>query len=293
MNTDNNDTLDQTKAGKASPKEANGTYDIFDEVDSTSTDDSETQAKDKPDLAWNLEETEDDIMDLTDLLEEPAELVAADYIAVGQQPEEAHVSEDQGGFEEGPIIELFDEVLDKVSPKEEVIDLSEIIQEPHLQAKEEQSEELVYAGSDDENEEEEERLLESLGLEMADDGAQTAAEAATGRKPSETEELVEEFPQIDDLLKAGEGDPVLDLGWEPTTPSAAEIIEGGLPSEPAALSTDVAVESMVLEEISHEKIEAVIRSVITESIEKKAERVLLEVAEAAIAREIERIKQAL
>ena len=67
----------------------------------------------------------------------------------------------------------------------------------------------------------------------------------------------------------------------------------GPPSERPAQPTDEALESTVLENLSEERIEAIIRRVVTEIIEKKADRILLDVAEAAIAKEIERLKQAL
>jgi hypothetical protein len=56
---------------------------------------------------------------------------------------------------------------------------------------------------------------------------------------------------------------------------------------------DRALESTVLERLSDGQIEGIITRVVERVIEEKADRILLEVAESAIAREIDKIKQAL
>ena len=63
--------------------------------------------------------------------------------------------------------------------------------------------------------------------------------------------------------------------------------------EAALEPTDEGLESKLLERVSDERIEAIITRLATKKIEEKADRILLDVAEAAIAKEIEKLKQAL
>ena len=111
-----------------------------------------------------------------------------------------------------------------------------------------------------ESESEEDTLLEDLGLEMPDAGAETSVEQKA------EEEISAIFEEIKDA-PAQEGPP--------------------------AQPTDEALESTLLEKFPDDRIEAIIRRVVMETIEKKANHILLEVAEAAIAKEIQRLKQAL
>jgi hypothetical protein len=114
--------------------------------------------------------------------------------------------------------------------------------------------------------------LEDVGPEIIEKGSY-----------ADLEEIAEE-----EFVAMEEGEAV----EEPAEPSVS-YPEGGLASEPAGQLTDEALESVIREKLSEEETEAMIRRVVTETIEKKADRILLEVAEAAIAREIERLKQAL
>jgi hypothetical protein len=52
-------------------------------------------------------------------------------------------------------------------------------------------------------------------------------------------------------------------------------------------------EALLTERLSDEKLEAIVTRVVKETVEEKAGRILLEVAETAIAEEIEKIKKAL
>ena len=253
MNTEKKNTKDQIAGGKTSLQEANEMEDILDLVDAASENDVESQVMEEPDGESNSGNTEEDIIDLTDVAEEPAEKTATDDAVAGEEPKKGLVSLDQKPSEEEKIIELVDE---PDSEEQGVVELTDVVEEQDSQAKEEEFEELPYADLDSE----EDSLLETLGLEIPDEEASTGAE---------------------------------EIGEEPSAIMPKQVEEEGPPSEPAAQPTDKALESMVLEKLSEEKIEPIIRRVITETVEKKADRILLEAAEAAIAKEIERLKQAL
>ena len=85
------------------------------------------------------------------------------------------------------------------------------------------------------------------------------------------------------------------MGLEiPETAPGIPPIAGELEQEATTVwPTDEALESEVLERVSDERIEAIITRVVNDVIEKKAGQILLEAAEAAISKEIERIKRAL
>ena len=89
--------------------------------------------------------------------------------------------------------------------------------------------------------------------------------------------------------------PGMVVDEEPAAPvePSVPVSEPGPTPEAAVQPTAEALESVAAERLSDERIEEVITRVAKEAIEKKADRILLEVAEAAIAKEIEKIKQAL
>lgn len=256
MNTEKKNTKDQIAGGKTSLQEANEMEDILDLVDAASENDVESQVMEEPDGESNSGNTEEDIIDLTDVAEEPAEKTATDDAVAGEEPKKGLVSLDQKPSEEEKIIDLTDVVDEPDSEEQGVVELTDVVEEQDSQAKEEEFEELPYADLDSE----EDSLLETLGLEIPDEEASTGAE---------------------------------EIGEEPSAIMPKQVEEEEPPSELAAQPTDKALESMVLEKLSEEKIEPIIRRVITETVEKKADRILLEAAEAAIAKEIERLKQAL
>ncbi len=85
------------------------------------------------------------------------------------------------------------------------------------------------------------------------------------------------------------------MGLEiPETSLGIPPVAGELEQEATTVwPTDEALESEVLERVSDERIEVIITRVVNDVIEKKAGQILLEAAEAAISKEIERIKRAL
>ena len=204
------------------------------------------------------ESADDGALDLTDLVEEPSEEGAAEDTSLDWMSEDTLSLEAEGEEEEG-ILELLDEGEEEPeSAEEDIIELTDLAETPEVAAEEEETLDLSGVGLGAE-ESDEYSLEEDLGLEMP-----------------------EEVPGVSVEEEPG----------EPMEPSAPVAEEGPRP-EAAVQPTDEALESVVAERLSDERIEEVIARVAKETIEKKADRILLEVAEAAIAKEIEKIKQAL
>jgi hypothetical protein len=126
----------------------------------------------------------------------------------------------------------------------------------------------------------------------------TSAEERSSQDSDEMEEIIElagaASADDKDRQSMGSSEVVED---EEVIELTDELGEPGLePQEPvdvSAMVEDKALESAVHEAVSEERIEAIIRRVVEETIEKKADRILLEVAEAAVTKEIEKIKQVL
>ena len=155
---------------------------------------------------------------------------------------------------------------------EDVIDLTDVVKES---SENDASDDAASEGQPDDVLSLEEEVLEDDGvIELVDEVGEPELEP---QPPVELTDVAE-----DQDLRAEEDLPETALGAEETVLSAT-----------ASLSTDKMLESAILEGLSEERIEAVLTRVVKETIEKKADRIILEVAEAAIAKEIEKIKQAL
>ena len=163
-------------------------------------------------------------------------------------PEEILEPETEQGPEEEEPIELVDEVSPEVDSAAEMT-----IPEP-----------------------DEDSLLDTLGIEMSEEGPET---------------FVEQGPEDEDLGIPEEAEQRLVAPGE-TQPEAEDQPELGL-EEDVPEPVGGALEQAVLEKLSDEKLEEIIASIVKQTIEEKVERILLEAAEAAIAKEIERLKQAL
>jgi hypothetical protein len=246
MTTDENGTKDPG-TGKTSLQEVDEMEEVINLVDALSENDGQLE---EPQGESTSSGTEEVVIDLTDEVEESAD----------------------GAPDDEQTVELVDEVDDEAHIEEEdIIQLTDAVEEQDLQAGKERHEELSDADlSADESEED--RLLEDVGPEITEKGSY-----------ADLEEIAEE-----EFVAMEEG-----AALEEPVELSVPYPEGGLSSEPAGQLTDEALESVIREKLSEEKTEAIIRRVVTDTIEKKADRILLEVAEAAIAREIERLKQAL
>ncbi len=118
------------------------------------------------------------------------------------------------------------------------------------------------------------------------------AEEQGFRAEQDSSELSEGYP----VTEQSDEDSLLEnMGLEiPETSLGIPPVAGELEQEATTVwPTDEALESEVLESVSDERIEAIITRVVNDVIEKKAGQILLEAAEAAISKEIERIKRAL
>jgi hypothetical protein len=178
----------------------------------------------------------------------------------------------EGASDDEQLIELVDQVDAEAHMEEEnLIQLTDVVEDQDSQIRQERHDELPDADVDADDSEED-TPLEYAGLETAEEGSYAAVEELA----AEESVAIEEGAALEEAV-------------EPSAPYTKE----GPPSAPAGPSTDEALESMIRDRLSEEKIEAVIRGVVTQTIEKKADRILLEVAEAAIAKEIERLKQVL
>ncbi|MBW2037049.1 MAG: hypothetical protein JRI41_06165 [Deltaproteobacteria bacterium] len=194
------------------------------------------------DIKAGSEEAEEEIIELTDVIEEPGQESASSDVSGVIEDRESVSAEDE------EIIDLLDEVKgEDVSKEEEPIEVTDVAEEEllDLEVPDEESKEDI--------------LLEGLGIEMEEEGAEAAAEETE----QQASPIAEEFKE-----------------QQPSAPPVAEV-------------ADEKLESAVRERLSDEKIEAVIRQIVQEKIEKKVDRILLEAAETAISSEIERLKQAL
>ena len=118
------------------------------------------------------------------------------------------------------------------------------------------------------------------------------AEVQGFRAEEDSSELSEGYP----VTEQSDEDSLLEnMGLEiPETSLGIPPVAGELEQEATTVwPTDEALESEVLESVSDERIEAIITRVVNDVIEKKAGQILLEAAETAISKEMEKIKRAL
>jgi len=142
-------------------------------------------------------------------------------------------------------------------------------------AEEESDEGLVHEDLMDED------LSEDIGLGLEEEDADMPGAEPEGASSEPSIEM-EDIAMAEDASEADETVEDVDLAPD-TVPSFEAPVE---PEGPDA-------EELIRERLSDEKIEAIITKVVKDTIEEKADRILLEVAEAAIAKEIEKIKKAL
>jgi hypothetical protein len=251
MNTDDRKAGDQTSGERSSLQLADEMEEIIDLVDLSLADDLESELIDLPDDAQRPGEAGkagkagEELIELTDAVEDFAQEESVENSAIGLEFEETSALELEG-LEDEEIVDLVDESTGKLGLEdEEILELHDVAEVQGFRAEGDSSE--LSEGYPVTEQSDEDSLLEDMGLEIP--------ETAPGIPPV-----------------AGE------LEQEATT----------------VWPTDEALESDVLDErVSEERIEAIITRVVNEVIEKKAGQILLEAAETAISKEIEKIKRAL
>jgi hypothetical protein len=282
MNTDENAKNDRASAGDDSGGQAPEMEEIIDLVDEIPPDDNTGQVEQARETESKTEEDEEELIELTDVVEESSsDAQIGDTTLEGGAEEILEPEGEQGPEEEEPI-ELTDEVVPEVDSaqeqeegEEELIELRDEVV-PDIDSAQEQ-EEVVEAG--DLAEElgfDEDSLIDTLGLEITEEGPETPAE--------------EELEDVDFAILEEAEQPLVDT--VETELEAEDRSESGL-GEGVPEPVGGGLEQAVLEKLPDEKLEEIIASVVKQTIEGKVERILLEAAEAAIAKEIERLKQAL
>jgi pilus assembly protein FimV len=278
MNTDEKGTNDRASAGDTSSGQSSDTEEIIDLVDEVPQDDDSSELEQAPEVESQTEEDDEELIELTDVVEEsPSEPQIGDTALEGGAEEIVEAEVEQGPEEEEPI-DLTGEVLpevDSAQEQEEIVELGDLTEEPGLDAEEAELAELSGAETST-PEPEEDSLIDDLGLEMSEEGPEIPVEEGPADEdlatPEEDEEslldTVESQPEAEDQSKLGSAEDVP----EPV---------GG------------ALEQAALEKLSDEKLEEIVTRIAKQTIEGKVERILLEAAEAAIAKEIGRLKQAL
>lgn len=261
MNTDEKPTNDEASARDASGVTPPEIEELIDLVDGVPPDDNSTEPEQGTDVEPKAEDDEE-LIELTDVFEEgPSE----------PKEESLEPEGEEGPEEEGPI-GLTDEVVpevDSVPEQEEGVEPDDLAEEPELA----ELTEFDIAIP----EPEEDSLVENLGLELTEEGLEISEEEGSADE------------DLEDLSELESEEPSLDEGPEPS----AEFAEEAPPSGGAPEPVGGALAQAVLEELSEEKLEEIITSIVRQTIEEKVARIIIEAAEAAIAREIEKLKQAL
>ncbi len=277
MNTEDNVTNNRTSAVDTPSGKAPEMDEIIDLVDEVLLDDDTGQLEQAPEIEAETEEDEG-LIELTDVVEESSSELQIGDTALDMGADEIFDLEMEERPEEEEPIELVDEVAPEVDSAQDndlVIELFDTAEEPAADSEETESSELSEAETSI-PETEDDSLEDIFSIEMSDEGPETPVEQA-----SEDEDF--------NLFDADEQPPVdiVETGLEAVDRSEVGLEEGA--PEPVA----GALEQAVLERLSDDKLKEIVTSIIKPAIEEKVERILLEAAEAAIAREIERLKQAL
>ncbi len=242
MNTEEKTPNDRASAGNVSGEQEPEMEEVLDLVDEISPVDDSSQPEQARDMA--PETDEEQVIDLTDIVEEgPSEIQLGEIALEGEAEEILEPKGEQATEKEEPI-----ELGDKMVPE---LDIT--LPEP-----------------------EEDSLIDVLGMEIFEEGAETTAETPADEEPAYEELAVpEEVAEV--LVDTGEAQPEAEVQLQ-------------LESEELGVEQEV---EPVLEKLSDEKLEEIVTGIVKKAVDEKVERILLEAAEAAIAGEIDRLKQAL
>jgi hypothetical protein len=271
MNTDKKAKNDRASAGDASGGKDQEIEEIIDLVDEVLPDDDSSQLEQAPEVEFGTEVDDEDLIELTDVVEEDlSETKIGDATLEGEEEE---------------IIELVDEVVPEVDSgqeQEESVELDEMAEGPGSGAEKTGSPELseteireLSEAQISISESDEDSEIDTLGIENAEGGPETP---------------VDEVPEDEDLDIPEEAEQPLVDSVE-TQPEAEDWSELGL-DKGASEPVDRALGQAVLEKLSDEKLEEIITRTVKQTIDQKVERILLEAAESAIAKEMERLKPA-
>ena len=230
---------------------------------------------------------EEDIIDLTEVAEE--DFLSSEEQGAFDDEEGEPISLDTTALdEEEEIVELVDVAEKEEAEIEEPLDLSGLVEE---ESEENQTESGMLGTVSSETEEQawQEDASEGVGLEMEETPSDMSDSGSgvmqdTLDYPLELEEDVvttsfHEETQVGEA-EAGASDEAVDAESDMSSPESSHMDSG--------VSTD-AVREVVAERLSDEKLEAMVM----EAVNEKVDRILLEVAETAITKEIEKIKKAL
>lgn len=220
---------------------------------------------------------DDDIIELTDVVEELTDEVGVD--------EADSISLDSVALEEEEIIELVDVATDNTEMEEEVLELTDLVEDDTVEPT---AMPIDVASADDEAH----KGPVDGGLYDQDQSHDTEMwmdqEVADMQDVNEKEAIIEPSVETPDIVMGEEQSEAYE-----TVEEGELVVEADESHEIPAQAVDSDGEKMIGERLSDEKIEAIITRVVKDTIEAKADRILLEVAEAAIAKEIEKIKKAL
>jgi hypothetical protein len=241
-------------------------------------DDDLVSADDLGDSA-DVNDDEDDIIELTDMVElSPGKDVRLDDGAGDSSSLNTQAMEEE-------IIELVDAVKDAPEAEEEVLELTDVVMDDTFGS---EAMPMVAAPGDGESYEglvDEQDSAPDLSDDM---GISIEEDVAEMQFVEETEAISEQPVETADIAIEKEQSETYDAFEE------AEMVPKSVESFDDPVETaDSDLEEAIRKKFSDEKIEAVITRVVQDTIEEKAGRILLEVAEAAIAKEIEKIKKAL
>jgi hypothetical protein len=278
MNTESKELADKTAQNSMMPGHDQEQEDLIDGGIVLSDDDVELSGG-LGDPS-NVDGQEDDVIELTDVVEGSP----GGDIGLGGDDADP-ISLDAAALEEEEIIELVDTVLDDADTEEDILELTEMVEEEPFQTEAMPLDGGQYDDGSDDISVDDHVSHQELGnhahtLMGAEDANSQAAQEEAIAEPSveaphifQGEEQSESYEVVDDTGMVA--------------PTAVTSDEG--PGETAVSD----IEKEVRERLSDEKMEAIITSVVKEAIEEKVDRILLDVAEAAIAKEIEKIKKAL
>jgi len=219
--------------------------------------------------------------------EEPEEIIElVDEVSPDDesgQPEQAAEIESKTEEDGEDLLEPAARIEEESPPESQSADtaLDEVGIEDILEAEAEQPVEPAdEAGS------EVDFALEEEAVEPGGLAEEPGPDADESELPELSENDITAIPELD------EGDNLVDtLGIEISEEGPADE-DLAVPEDPGeAPSSEGAPEQAVLERFPEEKLEEIITNIVKQRVDEKVERVLLEAAEAAIAREIERLKQ--
>ena len=293
MNTNDKARNDGAFAGDVSGEQTPEREEILDLVDEVPLDDDSAPLEQVTQVESRIEEDED-LIELTDVVEENFSEPQIDDAALEWGTVEVLEPETKEGPEDEEVsIELTDELVPGTGyaqEQEEAIELGDLAEETEGG---ELSEARISIPEPDQD-----SLVETLGIEVSEEGREISFETPVDQGPADEglAAIPEEARQpVADRLES-EDWPELDpeeLGLDQEPEPFVELAQEAPPLERAPEPVGGTVEPAVLEGLSDERLEEIITRIVKQTIEEKAERILLEAAEAAIAREIERIKQAL